>query len=97
MDNIMILIYFVIFLIFNWWLDFLNEVYRNHKKKDGKTIIEKDGKVIANIELIKNNEGKTWKVTSLLIKNDEGKKWKITSFHDAEKITILELIKQLKK
>ena len=36
MNNIMILIYFVIFLIFNWWLDFLNEVYRNHKKKDGK-------------------------------------------------------------
>jgi hypothetical protein len=67
------------------------------RKKMKKTIIEKDGKVIANIELIKNNEGKTWKVTSLLIKNDEGKKWKITSFHDAEKITILELIKQLKK
>ena len=47
-----------------------------------KTIIEKDGVVIANIELIKNDEGKTWKVTS---------------FHDAEKLTILELIKQLKK
>jgi hypothetical protein len=47
-----------------------------------KTIVEKDGKVLANIELIKNDEGKTWKVTS---------------FHDAEKITILELIKQLKK
>ena len=29
-----------------------------------KTIIEKDGKVLANIELIKNDEGKTWKVTS---------------------------------
>lgn len=36
MNNIMILIYFVIFLIFNWWLDFMNEVYRNHKKKDEK-------------------------------------------------------------
>jgi hypothetical protein len=47
-----------------------------------KTIVEKDGKVLANIELIKNDEGKTWKVTS---------------FHDAEKITILEIIKNLKK
>ena len=47
-----------------------------------KTIIEKNGKVIANIELIKNDEGKTWKVTS---------------FHDAEKLTILELIKTIKK
>jgi hypothetical protein len=52
------------------------------RKKMKKTIIEKDGKIIANIELIKNNDGKTWKVTS---------------FHDAEKLTILELIKQLKK
>jgi hypothetical protein len=52
------------------------------RKKMEKTIIEKDGKVLANIELIKNNDGKTWKVTS---------------FHDAEKLTILELIKQLKK
>jgi hypothetical protein len=47
-----------------------------------KTIVEKDGKVLANIELIKNDESKTWKVTS---------------FHDAEKITILEIIKNLKK
>jgi len=47
-----------------------------------KTIIKKNGTLIANIELIKNDEGKTWKVTS---------------FHDAEKLTILEIIKNLKK
>jgi hypothetical protein len=80
---------FLIFVVYQKILNWLNEISQGYEKKKIMTIIQKGNEIIAKFELYKSE-------------SDNSKKWEVTQYgkitlFDASQYSILDLIEMIKK